>query len=109
MAEGAHQLALPDKLVRRLADLGSGDLGKVHKHFVDPFYGADGSRHHHFLHAAVGSRAYSDASEPYIRQQEGLQLRIFTKRVSHSGQWLLPLAISGVKTRAHAQQPSAAP
>ena len=72
VAEGAHQLTFPHELGGRLADLGRRDLGAVQEHFVDLFGGADGSRHGHLLHAAVGSCADSDTSEPYVGEQERL-------------------------------------
>ena len=47
---------------------------------MDFFGGADGSRHGHLLHAAVGSGADSDASESHVGEDERPQLRILGEK-----------------------------
>ena len=82
VAEGAHQLAFPHELGRGLADCCDRDLGCIQEEIVDLFGGADGSRHSHLLHAAVGSCADCGTSEPYVGEQERLQLWIVAKKAS---------------------------
>ena len=66
VAESTHKLTLPHKLGCGSANLCRGDLRAVHEDVVDLFSSADGSRHCHFLHATVGSRSDSDASQPNV-------------------------------------------
>ena len=48
---------------------------------MDLLGGADGSRHGHLLHAAVGSGADSDAGGSQVGEHERPQLRILAKEV----------------------------
>ena len=72
MAEGADDLAFPHELGRRLANVILSDLGRVYEEIVDLFGGADGSRHGHLLHAAVGSCADCGTSEAYVGEHKRL-------------------------------------
>ena len=83
VAEGAHQLALLHELSRRPLDLSRRDRGAVLEDVVDLLGGADGSWYLHLLHAAVGARADSGASESHVRQHERPQLRMIAKKISH--------------------------
>ena len=83
VAEGAHQLAFPHELCRSLVDSGPWDLGSIQEEIVDLFGGADGSRHGHFLHAAVGSCADCGTSEPYVGEHERPKVCVTPKKFSH--------------------------
>ena len=55
--------------------------------------GADSSWYLHLLHAAVGARADSGASESHVRQHERPQLRMLVKKIDHFDEQLIRLPI----------------
>ena len=81
MTEGAHQLAFLHELSHRLADFPFGNLRAVEKDLVDPFSCADGPGYGDLVDAAVGSSAYSSASESHVREHERSQLRVLTEKI----------------------------
>ena len=74
VAEGAHQLALPHELARRLWLIEGTSL----QDWVDGF-GGGGHRESHLVHCAIGPSANVDPSELNIRENEQPQTWMFAK------------------------------
>ena len=82
VAEGAHQLALPHELARRLLDALARHLPRVLEEVVDLLCGAHCSRNGYLLYAAVRASPYCRARGSGVGEKERAEVRMIVEKSS---------------------------
>ena len=80
VAEGAHQLALPHELARRLLDALARYLIRVQEEFVDLLCGAHCSRNGYFLYAAIRASPDCRARGSGVREKERAKVGMIVEK-----------------------------